>query len=203
MRASVSAHLQLLPIRQIRPGLAASQRGRLHRELQHAVDLLAAKLLHTLHRIQLLFEGSVRIEGQVEGEITAQDALVIGESAVVNAQINGTSIVIHGKVTGDVNARTRLEIQAPGKVFGNISVPCLVIHEGVVFEGQCTMGAGDTFQAALITWLTEQQRDSVEGVHSLSREHIDGMLNFAVRAAALTCSKTGPDLPYRHQLALH
>ena len=93
---------------------------------------------------QLLFEGSVRIEGQVEGEITAQDALVIGESAVVNAQINGTSIVIHGKVTGDVNARTRLEIQAPGKVFGNISVPCLVIHEGVVFEGQCTMGAGDT-----------------------------------------------------------
>jgi fructokinase len=66
-----------------------------------------------------------------------------------------------------------------------------------------TVGAGDTFQAALITWLTEQQRDSVEGVHSLSREHIDGMLNFAVRAAALTCSKTGPDFPYRHQLALH
>ena len=93
---------------------------------------------------KLVFEGSVRIEGQVEGEITAQDALVIGESAVVNAQINGTSIVIHGKVTGDVTARKRLEIQAPGKVFGNINVPCLVIHEGVVFEGQCTMGAGDT-----------------------------------------------------------
>ena len=93
---------------------------------------------------KLVFEGPVRIEGHVEGEITAQDALVIGESAVINAQINGTSIVIHGKVTGDVNARKRLEIQAPGKVFGNISVPCLVIHEGVVFEGQCTMGAGDT-----------------------------------------------------------
>src|SRR6185503_20916374 len=93
---------------------------------------------------KLVFEGSVRIEGQVEGEIMAQDALVIGESAVVNAQINGTAIVIHGKVTGDVNARKRLEIQAPGKVFGNISAPCLVIHEGVVFERQCTMGAGDT-----------------------------------------------------------
>lgn len=65
-----------------------------------------------------------------------------------------------------------------------------------------TVGAGDTFQAALITWLTEQQMDSVEGVQSLAREHIDGMLKFAVQAAALTCSKTGPDLPYRQQLDL-
>ncbi|MBN3862467.1 carbohydrate kinase [Pseudomonas frederiksbergensis] len=65
-----------------------------------------------------------------------------------------------------------------------------------------TVGAGDTFQAALITWLTEQQMDSVEGVQRLSREQIDGMLRFAVSAAALTCSKTGPDLPYRQQLEL-
>lgn len=65
-----------------------------------------------------------------------------------------------------------------------------------------TVGAGDTFQAALITWLTEQQLDSVEGVQSLARAQIDGMMQFAVRAAALTCSKTGPDLPYRQQLDL-
>ena len=65
-----------------------------------------------------------------------------------------------------------------------------------------TVGAGDTFQAALITWLTERQLDSVEGVKQLSREQIDSMLAFAVQAAALTCSKTGPDLPYRRQLEL-
>ena len=66
-----------------------------------------------------------------------------------------------------------------------------------------TVGAGDTFQAALITWLTEQQLDSVEGVKQLGREQIDRMLKFAVQAATLTCSKTGPDLPYRQQLDLH
>ncbi|CAI8853117.1 fructokinase [Pseudomonas sp. IT-P100] len=65
-----------------------------------------------------------------------------------------------------------------------------------------TVGAGDTFQAALITWLTEHHLDSVEGVQSLAREQIDEMLKFAVQAAALTCSKTGPDLPYRQQLNL-
>jgi fructokinase len=63
-----------------------------------------------------------------------------------------------------------------------------------------TVGAGDTFQAALIAWLTEQRLDSVAGLQQLSRAQIDTMLGFAIRAAALTCIKTGPDLPYRAQL---
>lgn len=63
-----------------------------------------------------------------------------------------------------------------------------------------TVGAGDTFQAALIAWLTEQQLDSIDGLQQLTRAQIDSMLGFAIRAAALTCSKTGPDLPYRQQL---
>jgi len=63
-----------------------------------------------------------------------------------------------------------------------------------------TVGAGDTFQAALIAWLTEHQLDSVQGLQQLTRVQIDAMLGFAIRAAALTCSKTGPDLPYRQQL---
>jgi cytoskeletal protein CcmA (bactofilin family) len=89
---------------------------------------------------KLTFEGPVRIEGHVEGEITARDILTIGEGADVKAQITGNSIVIHGRVTGDVKASKRLEIQAPGRLVGNITTPVLVIHEGVTFEGQCAMG---------------------------------------------------------------
>jgi two-component system CheB/CheR fusion protein len=58
---------------------------------------------------KLAFEGTVRIEGHVEGEISAQDTLIVGETAVVNAQINGASVVVHGRVTGDITARKRLE----------------------------------------------------------------------------------------------
>ena len=90
---------------------------------------------------KLSFEGPARIEGAVEGEILAQDLLTVGESAVVNAQITGSTVIIHGRVTGDVTARKRLEIRAPGRVLGNISTPSLVIHEGVQFEGQCSMGS--------------------------------------------------------------
>ncbi|MDP9514268.1 carbohydrate kinase family protein [Pseudomonas protegens] len=63
-----------------------------------------------------------------------------------------------------------------------------------------TVGAGDTFQAALIAWLTEQGLDSPQGLGQLTPAQIDSLLRFAVQAAALTCTRTGPDLPYRHQL---
>lgn len=93
------------------------------------------------------FEGAALIEGTVEGEIVAQESLVIGESAVVDAQLTVDSILITGKVSGDIVARTRVEIRAPGKVCGNISTPSLVIHEGVLFEGQCSMSGGEIKQA--------------------------------------------------------
>lgn len=63
-----------------------------------------------------------------------------------------------------------------------------------------TVGAGDTFQAAVIAWLTGHGLDSIEGIQGLSAVQLDALLDFASRAAALTCSKTGPDLPYREQL---
>ncbi len=89
----------------------------------------------------LTFEGAVRINGQVDGDISAQESVVIGESAVVKAQVTADSIIITGKVTGDITARRRVEIQAPGKLYGDITTPSLVIHDGAVFEGRCSMGA--------------------------------------------------------------
>ena len=92
---------------------------------------------------KLTFEGSVKIDGTVDGEIAAQDAVIIGDGAVINAQIQAEAIIIKGKVTGDIVARKRVELCAPGKLVGNITTPSLVIHEGVVFEGHCSMGAAE------------------------------------------------------------
>ncbi len=88
----------------------------------------------------LNFENTVRIEGTVEGDISAQDSIVVGAGAVVKAQLTADTIVVTGKVTGDLIARRRVEIQAPGELQGNITTPSLVIHDGVVFEGRCSMG---------------------------------------------------------------
>jgi cytoskeletal protein CcmA (bactofilin family) len=91
---------------------------------------------------KLTFEGSVRIDGHVEGEIEAHEAVIVGDSAVINAQINAETVIVKGKITGDIAARKRVELRAPGKLVGNITTPSLVIHEGVVFEGHCSMGGG-------------------------------------------------------------
>lgn len=123
---------------------------------------------------KLVFEGTVRIEGHVEGEIAAQDTLIIGESAVVNAQIVGTSIVLHGRVTGDITAKKRLEIRAPGRLVGNITTPSLVIHEGVVFEGQCAMGGTETPRAEKdrkVAFLTKDER-AADGTTLLAQSEI-------------------------------
>ncbi|MCK6254246.1 carbohydrate kinase family protein [Pseudomonas fragi] len=77
---------------------------------------------------------------------------------------------------------------------GQRSVPASLVQVADI------VGAGDTFQAAVIAWLTGHGLDSIEGVQGLSALQLDALLDFASRAAALTCSKTGPDLPYRAQL---
>lgn len=63
-----------------------------------------------------------------------------------------------------------------------------------------TVGAGDTFQAALLTWLAEHQLDTPEGLAQLQPAQLAALLHFAVSAAALTCTRTGPDLPRRNEL---
>lgn len=59
-----------------------------------------------------------------------------------------------------------------------------------------TVGAGDTFQAALLAYLQRNDLDSPVGLATISREQINAMLKLAVGAAAITCSRTGPDLPF-------
>jgi fructokinase len=63
-----------------------------------------------------------------------------------------------------------------------------------------TVGAGDTFQAALLTWLAERDRLSIEGVTRLDSTALEDLLGFATRAAAITCSRRGADLPRRNEV---
>jgi cytoskeletal protein CcmA (bactofilin family) len=92
---------------------------------------------------KIVLEGTGRIEGHVEGEISAQDTLTIGEGATVNAKISGTTIVVEGHVTGDITARQRLELRATARVQGNVTTASLVVQEGAILDGQCAMnGAG-------------------------------------------------------------
>jgi cytoskeletal protein CcmA (bactofilin family) len=88
---------------------------------------------------KLTFEGTVRIDGKLTGEIFSDDVLVVGEGAEVKAEINVGSIVIEGSVHGNIHAKRSVEIHTPAKVRGNIITPSLFVEKGVLFDGNCQM----------------------------------------------------------------
>ena len=106
----------------------------------------------------LTFEGTVRVDGQLEGEIYTKDTLIVGESAVVGAEINVHTIVISGIVKGNINATGKIEVHRPGKLFGNVKTPSLYIEEGVIFEGNCAM-AYDAAEGKKVSPITAQSGD--------------------------------------------
>jgi cytoskeletal protein CcmA (bactofilin family) len=89
------------------------------------------------------FTGAVRIDGKFSGEIFSSGTLIVGESAVIKSKVHVGDMILSGEVHGDIVAVNKVEINVPGKLFGNIQTPKLVIKEGVVFEGNCTMRAID------------------------------------------------------------
>lgn len=96
---------------------------------------------------KLTFEGRVRIDGTLVGEILGDGVLVLGDGADVKANVEvGTLIVRGGTLRGNVAARQLIEIHPEGAVYGDIQAPEIDISKGCVFEGRCTMlaiGEGD------------------------------------------------------------
>ena len=90
---------------------------------------------------KLTFEGTVRIDGKLSGEIFSEDVLVVGEGAMVNAEIDVGVIIVEGNVTGNIRAKRAVELHAPARVRGDVETPSFSLEKGVVFQGQTTMPA--------------------------------------------------------------
>lgn len=88
---------------------------------------------------KLTFEGTVRIDGRFRGEVFTDDVLVIGEGAIVEAEIDVGEVIIQGTVVGNIKAKRSIEIHAPGRVKGDVHTPSLQIDKGVIFEGRSFM----------------------------------------------------------------
>jgi excisionase family DNA binding protein len=82
---------------------------------------------------------NLRINGTFEGVLNTKGSLMIGEQAVVNADITGESIIIAGKVNGNITALKDLKLISPARVIGDIRSPLLSIAEGAVFDGTSRM----------------------------------------------------------------
>ncbi len=85
------------------------------------------------------FNGTVMLNGKFSGEIVSSDSLIIGEKGVVNATVRAGIVLINGEVVGNVYASERVELRGTARVYGDVEAPVIVVEEGVLFEGHCTM----------------------------------------------------------------
>jgi cytoskeletal protein CcmA (bactofilin family) len=84
-------------------------------------------------------DGNLRIDGKFEGEILLVDHLQIGPQGRAKTNIEAVSIVVEGIVIGNLSASTRILLLSTARVLGNIKTPELIIQDGVVLEGGCTI----------------------------------------------------------------
>ena len=87
-------------------------------------------------------EVNLTINGVFQGKLNTKGTLIVGEKAYVKAEIIGEDITIAGKVEGNIIAEGRLRLIPPANVRGEIKTGVLVVEEGAVLNGTCTMGGG-------------------------------------------------------------
>ena len=84
----------------------------------------------------LKFSGELTFDGKLDGEIQTDGMLNLGDSAVINGNINAQSVVVRGKITGNISAKEKIDIKTKTELFGDIRAAKLVIEEGVTFVGK-------------------------------------------------------------------
>ncbi len=85
------------------------------------------------------YNGTVRIDGHMEGEIHTEGTLLVGEEAVITATVSAGTIICKGKITGDIQAKEKVKLRTPAILNGSVTTPTLSMEEGVLFNGSCEM----------------------------------------------------------------
>ena len=83
--------------------------------------------------------GSLRIDGQVKGQINAEGDVMLSPQSQVEADIHAQNVIVAGRFKGKIGVKGRAEIARGGRVDGDIASKTLVVEEGAIFQGQSIM----------------------------------------------------------------
>jgi cytoskeletal protein CcmA (bactofilin family) len=93
-----------------------------------------------LLRGEMRVEGTVRIDGRLEGDLHTAGTVVIGEDGVVQGTIHASVVVCSGKVKATVTATERLQLLKTGILIGEVHAPAFSMEDGAKFQGLSDMG---------------------------------------------------------------
>jgi cytoskeletal protein CcmA (bactofilin family) len=101
------------------------------------VETIIGKDTHFKGSIQAT--GTIRVDGQFEGELSTTSDAVIGETGNLKAQVKAKNVTVAGIVNGNMDVQDKLELLSTARLFGDIKVGVLIIGEGATFKGACEM----------------------------------------------------------------
>ena len=105
----------------------------------------ANKGLFTMIGEGTVFEGtivvphSIRVDGTVKGKIETSEVLTLGSSGIIEADVKAKSAIIGGKIQGNVSVEDRIELEQNAVLIGDVRTRDIIINEGAVFHGNCSM----------------------------------------------------------------
>jgi cytoskeletal protein CcmA (bactofilin family) len=85
----------------------------------------------------ITFEGTVRIDGRLEGEIHTKGTVIIGEHAVIEGDVIADSVISGGRISGNVVGTDKVQLITPGVLVGTVKTALFSLEEGVRFSGKC------------------------------------------------------------------
>jgi cytoskeletal protein CcmA (bactofilin family) len=88
---------------------------------------------------EITSQEEVVMDGSLRGKLTSSEGVSIGPSSVVQADVAGQRVSIAGQVTGDVTAPERVDIQAGGRLVGDVKAARFTIADGASFKGAVDM----------------------------------------------------------------
>ncbi len=89
---------------------------------------------------ELCVDGDLRIDGEVEGQISVSNALVVGKTGVVKADIDSGGAEIAGRVVGKIKSKERVVLLGGSRLEGDVQSATFKIEDGAFFQGNCVMG---------------------------------------------------------------
>ena len=92
----------------------------------------------------LSFEGTVRVDGKFEGQVSTNDTFIVGETGEVIADVAAGTIICQGIMRGTIIATKKIEMHPSGKIVGNVQTPAMKIELGAVLDGNCIMTERDS-----------------------------------------------------------
>jgi cytoskeletal protein CcmA (bactofilin family) len=86
------------------------------------------------------FQAMLRVDGVLQGTVSSDaGTLIVGSNGQVDANVAVASATINGTVNGDIVATEKLHLGRTAKVVGNVQTPRIIIEEGAILEGSCSM----------------------------------------------------------------